>query len=173
MRAFIVGATIILARFSIIRVLIWALINLAIFIPCCIFIFVPSAGQSVTDHLLSEKGLWNPLAIATLFMVPLLLSVLYSMFRQIVLYDRKAIWIRGEKLYFLNFYGATQFSSLLISDIDSLSVGSKRYYQPRGIVANLKSGYRQYIPTILLADKRTDVFQRLGNALVTSENHQQ
>jgi hypothetical protein len=155
----------VIARFSTSRVSIWIALNLALFILAFAGVARHPAGISLQDHLLSGNGLYDPLAILALVAIPLLAIVISAMLRQMIFRDRTAIWIAKDDLFFLNFYGAVTFSSLPLKNVDHFAIGSKRLFQPTGIIAHLRDGTRQYVPTILLSEPRRSIMVQLTTAL--------
>lgn len=153
--------SVVIAHFSKIRVCIWTAANLVVAIPFCVAVFYPPQGVSFSAHLFSREGLYDPLTIVGIAVIPLLMTVLFVMLRQLLFREGDAMWISDGRLYFLNFYGGITFSSLILLDIEDVSAGSKKFLQPTGVMAQLKHGSCQYLPTVLLSEPRDTVLLRL------------
>jgi hypothetical protein len=158
-----------IAHFGKIRVSIWIGVNALLFIACFVGILVPPHSMTFWTHLWSRDGLLNPWAVAVVtFAAPLLVVVVGVMLKQLFFRQSWAIWLENDRLLFLNFYGAVRFSALTLTDIERFSIGSKRVFQPTGIIAHLKNGYQAYIPTILLHESRERIFSDLSQLLRSS-----
>jgi hypothetical protein len=102
------------------------------------------------------------LLIVLFIALPLALLTQIVMLVQLLFHRRRAVWVEGQKLIFLNGYGFFPVKQTW-SAIASLSVGDIGYFR-RGVLATLKNGSKLSIPTWLLEDSPETVLERLKAA---------
>jgi hypothetical protein len=107
---------------------------------------------------------------ALLLLSPVMLMLLIVMGRRLAYQNGQAIWIADGQLRYLPYAAHAQFQSFFrsvpLSDVDGFSLGVMGPY--KGIIVHLISGEQDQMPTILMAQSRDVILDRLNNALTAS-----
>lgn len=155
----------VIARFSKIKAFSYVIGCLAICIIMYFTMLNHPDGVSLEDYIKS-KGVAFFIAgcLASIFVVLLQWTIL----NQLLFRQCNAIWLEGGNLFFLNTYGHIHFSKFPFKEIKSLTVGSVGSLGRRGIIAELRNGRQESIPTWLLSEPPDVVASRLRQSLCLS-----
>lgn len=83
-----------------------------------------------------------------------------TILNQVVLHRSNALWISGERLFYLNIYSNVVYKSIPLSDIAGFDI-RKGFAARAGIVVRLCSGRERVISTWLIAESADEVIARL------------
>ena len=136
------------------------IVTLAIIV---IFLNAPK-GVSLFEYWSSDERFHRPLMLLGPIVVPILCLLQISILWQLILNSGRAVWISAGRLWFLNFYGRPFFSSLLVSEVDHLSLKPPQAFRSDAIVVHVRDGRQIYVPTGLLCETKEVVLSRLGAA---------
>lgn len=89
-----------------------------------------------------------------------------ALLNQLVFDNRRAVWIKGDKIIYLN----PLFMSVRRSEISNISNGSVGRHKSSAIVLELKNGGQKYIPIAALSEPAEPVLVRLRKAIRLSED---
>lgn len=160
--------TVTIANFSLVKIILFAPVWLLMIFGPWWILFAPQ-DMRVYDRY-GEDMAHDFVTWVLLLLSPILLMLLAVMVRRLAYQNGQAIWVSDGRLYYLPFATHWPFRSFFCSqpldEIDHFSLGlMPSAYARKGVIVHLKSGEQDQMPTILMAQSRDVILDRLNQAL--------
>jgi hypothetical protein len=149
-----------IAKFSIIKVGIFAAANLTIAIVVLYYSFHRSPGAAFWQITLSPR-VWIHGRFVALFVSPFIIVMVLNFVRRVIFAGGSSVWIASDEPRLLNFYSDAGFSRVLLTEIDHFSIVPSKAFRPAMVALHLKNGLLERIPTLLMAESAESIKDRL------------
>lgn len=138
-------------------------VTIASFLVCALWLMVVLRHPDGMTWLQYERarGFLVGDLILLVLIVPIALFFAFLRLRQLLFHGRRAVWLEGNTLVFLNPYISHLPVKVPLADIASMTVGTTEHWYWRGVVLRLRDGGTVYVTIFLMQETPEMVMEKI------------